>query len=246
MTPSIFVTIMGIRKRKDNIERIIEKLHEESSPFLKGIYISWDTRMQGTIYNNRNCWTHIDPSCSHQLLLQDDAYPCSNFFSHLIEILSLFPSSILSFFYGANFSSGWKHAIAQQCHFFSYSYGLTGTSILLPTEIVFKYLLWHDLSLKYLNCTRENLQDDERISLFQKLHSLPTIFPYPELIKNIGLISTLNHKIPQEPFSKFLDDYPSAINWSANISAMKTFSGKLDPSTEKKILNSITELKVIQ
>lgn len=67
------------------------------------------------IANRRGCWPmarrawalseHAPPSCTHHLVLEDDAVLCADFSRRLAEAIALAPNAVLSLFRGSRYCS---------------------------------------------------------------------------------------------------------------------------------------------
>lgn len=65
----------------------------------------------------RLCWQRTPDSCTHRLLLQDDALPCRDALLHVVHALTARPDRVTSFFLGQYPSDAWRAQLvaSQRC-----------------------------------------------------------------------------------------------------------------------------------
>ncbi len=138
---SVSVTTTSRRRRLRN--RLIERLGGMDTIRAETVAfdIVVDFAKNGSWPTSKEAWQRVHPSATHHLLLQDDVYPCDDFWVVLRAVIDAAPDRVITLFSFRTSAAG--EAMARG-HHFARSYGMSGQGLVMPARHVLKMLEWSE------------------------------------------------------------------------------------------------------
>jgi len=141
-----------------------------------------DATRSGVWANTEKTWQGYNKKNSHYVILQEDTFPCPNFFNHLTSAIEAKPDECISLYLGYSDKNRMNKAIKKNIHWFKFKQWMTGQGVVLPTKYISPFLKWTDrhISRKIKrNC-------DARLNAWLLENNKYIWQTIPELIDHLG------------------------------------------------------------
>lgn len=154
----------------------------------------------------------IDAGATHTFVLQDDMWPCINFFEVINHLITLAPNDAISLYGPCHYATS---AAKRRGHSWHRTADATwGGTIILPTQLTQDFVNFNN---KYILPEFRPDEDDARLRMFILLNKIRLIHTNPSLLEHVGDISTVGHP-PGRKAAWFIgDDDPMKIDWTKGL-----------------------------
>ncbi len=199
------IGIMAVPQRKDNVDKILQKLNASAEVF-------YDYDKIGTYRASKRVFTTLaqDKSTTHILVLQDDVALCENFIEIVYKVIESNPDAIINL-YNPRFSSC---DISDSPYFrFDLFTMFSGQAIIMPRELAINCFVWCDLHPnKRKSCLNA---DDSSIKIFALANGIPRVGTKVSLVQHLMLTNSKGIVPISHKSRLFLDDYinKDRIHW---------------------------------
>ena len=138
----------------------------------------WDTA--------KRAWLSCPENFTHQVVLQDDGWPCPNFRGGLKATITIVPDKPISYFYRVGPADAFKLFSEGKRWFIGGMRG-GGVCLSLPRQMAIDFVSWAEENINNF-CPH----DDDRLSMFLAEYSIPMFHTIPSLVEHLGRTSTWN------------------------------------------------------
>lgn len=168
-----------------------------------------DLSRSGVWNNTEKAWLGYDHKSTHRIILQEDTYPCPNFINHVSSAIEAKPDDVLSLYGAIAEKAHFDKALHQNKHWYSFTEGMTGQGVVLPTVYISAFLRWTELHISrasHKNC-------DNRLNAWAIAHHKRIWQTVPELIRHVGgENSTLGYNSPTK--HEYIIAGNESIDWT--------------------------------
>jgi hypothetical protein len=164
------------------LARLLEELGGEQDD----LHVIRATQGAGLWSTAKSAWLSCPAGYTHQVVLQDDGWPCINFRGGLRATLALAPSEVVSYFLAGDSELACKLFANNQRWYINGIRG-GGVCLALPRNMAVDFVSWADS-----NVAENYPHDDARLGIYCAEYSLPVYHTIPSLVEHLGRSSTWN------------------------------------------------------
>ncbi len=167
--------IMSTTERRSLRLRLVERLGGWASirENTVGFEVIVDFERKGPWLPARKVWSAASGQATHHLLLQDDAWPCHDFWSVLRSVITAAPDQIITLF---TIRKTVVDAADRGDHFLQVREA-SGVAVVMPVGIAVSFVEWSDRMVPL-----EIRPDDVRVSLFAEATGRRVVTTVPSIV----------------------------------------------------------------